>query len=372
MSVKRAPNGGWAAYVRARAPDGQEIRARRQSSRWNRRDAERWEAETRRRIEAGVWGEEKRGAAPTIAEYVEQYCREQVARGLKPSTMKSKRGTFEHWIVPHLGSVRLDQVKTAHFTKLRTAMVEAGRAPKTVNNVLVDLSAVVRWWHQQEDLPPPTFRANLVKVPKNRAPKFYDFGTYESLVRSAGQVGPESLAIVLLAGDAGLRMSEIRALHRGDLELGAQRSTVMVQRSREDDEEIPTKGWTIRTVPLTRRLAAALRSLPRHLRDPHVFLNREGHPLTRKELEVRVWQAQRAAGLKRDGVHILRHTFCSHLAMRGAAVGSIRELAGHESITTTQGYMHLAASALDDAIALLEPQGQHEANSEGQRMKKAP
>jgi len=34
-------------------------------------------------------------------------------------------------------------------------------------------------------------------------------------------------------------------------------------------------------------------------------------------------------------VHILRHTFCSHLAMRGAAVRAIQELAGHADLTTT-------------------------------------
>ena len=52
-------------------------------------------------------------------------------------------------------------------------------------------------------------------------------------------------------------------------------------------------------------------------------------------------------------VHKLRHTFCSHLAMRGAPVKAIQELAGHESLTTTLRYMHLSPSARDQAIALL-------------------
>jgi site-specific recombinase XerD len=40
-----------------------------------------------------------------------------------------------------------------------------------------------------------------------------------------------------------------------------------------------------------------------------------------------VRSAQRAAGLPEQGVHILRHTFCSHLAMRGAPARAIQELA---------------------------------------------
>jgi len=53
-------------------------------------------------------------------------------------------------------------------------------------------------------------------------------------------------------------------------------------------------------------------------------------------------------------VHILRHTFCSHLAMRGAPARAIRELAGHQDLDTTQRYMHLSPAALDAAIRLLE------------------
>ena len=61
----------------------------------------------------------------------------------------------------------------------------------------------------------------------------------------------------------------------------------------------------------------------------------------------------RRANVKR-GVHILRHTFCSHLAMRGAPARAIQELAGHQDLATTQHYMHLSPAALDAAIRLLE------------------
>ena len=50
----------------------------------------------------------------------------------------------------------------------------------------------------------------------------------------------------------------------------------------------------------------------------------------------------------------LRHTFCSHLAMRGAPARAIQELAGHQDLITTQRYMHLSAAAIEGAIRLLE------------------
>jgi len=53
----------------------------------------------------------------------------------------------------------------------------------------------------------------------------------------------------------------------------------------------------------------------------------------------------------------LRHTFCSHLAMRGAPARAIQELAGHKDLATTQRYMHLSPAALDSAIRLLDGSG---------------
>ena len=53
-------------------------------------------------------------------------------------------------------------------------------------------------------------------------------------------------------------------------------------------------------------------------------------------------RAARRAQIAQNGVHRLRHTFCSHLAMRGAPARAIQELAGHQDLMTTQRYMHLS------------------------------
>ena len=55
--------------------------------------------------------------------------------------------------------------------------------------------------------------------------------------------------------------------------------------------------------------------------------------------------------------YVLRHTFCSHLAMRGAPARAIQELAGHSELGVTQRYTHLSPAALDAAIQLLDGRG---------------
>ena len=64
------------------------------------------------------------------------------------------------------------------------------------------------------------------------------------------------------------------------------------------------------------------------------------------------------------GVHILRHTFCSHLAVRGAPGRAIQELAGHQELSITQRYMHLSPFALNAAIRLLDERAEPQTRGE--------
>jgi site-specific recombinase XerD len=113
-----------------------------------------------------------------------------------------------------------------------------------------------------------------------------------------------------------------------------------------------TKGDCIRHVPLTIRLGQALRS-HRHLRGERVPCQDDGRSMTQKVVQDHVRRAARRANVK-PGVHILRHTFCSHLAMRGAPARAIQAAAGHQDLSTTQRYMHVSPAAVEDAIRLLD------------------
>jgi site-specific recombinase XerD len=112
------------------------------------------------------------------------------------------------------------------------------------------------------------------------------------------------------------------------------------------------KGGRLRYVPLTLALTEALRA-GRHLRGPRVGCQGQGEPLTQKVVRGLMQHVARRANV-RPGVHILRHTFCSHLSTRGAPARAIQELAGHQDLATTQRYTHLSHAALDAAIRLLD------------------
>jgi site-specific recombinase XerD len=126
-----------------------------------------------------------------------------------------------------------------------------------------------------------------------------------------------------------------------------------IQRSEWRGHVTVPKSGRLRYVPMTARLAAALEE-HRHLKGPRVLCLDDGASLTQEVVGKCVRKAGRKAGVLASGAHRLRHTFCSHLAMRGAPARAIQELAGHQDLGTTQRYMHLSPTAIEDAIRLLE------------------
>jgi site-specific recombinase XerD len=105
--------------------------------------------------------------------------------------------------------------------------------------------------------------------------------------------------------------------------------------------------------PLGEDVHVALKT-HRHLRSPLVFCNADGRMLTDSEQKNPLPHACKRAGLRSVGWHTLRHSFASHLAMRGVTLKVIQELLGHASILMTMRYAHLAPQITRDAVRMLD------------------
>lgn len=67
-----------------------------------------------------------------------------------------------------------------------------------------------------------------------------------------------------------------------------------------------------------------------------------------------LWSACDRAKLRRIGWHVLRHTFASHLVMRGQPLKAVQELLGHSTIKMTERYAHLSPDVRRNAVAVLD------------------
>ncbi|MCX2681477.1 site-specific tyrosine recombinase XerD [Galbibacter sp. EGI 63066] len=90
--------------------------------------------------------------------------------------------------------------------------------------------------------------------------------------------------------------------------------------------------------------------------EDHVFLNRRGKGLTRAMIFTVIKRTTEKAGIKKNiSPHTFRHSFATHLLQGGADLRAIQQMLGHESITTTEVYMHLNRKDLAKAIDEFHP-----------------
>lgn len=127
---------------------------------------------------------------------------------------------------------------------------------------------------------------------------------------------------------------------------------------------IEGKGSKQRIVPISPGAASAIEeylavrnaSPVRPSEEDILFLNRRGARLTRVMIFYIVRQLAELAGVtKKVSPHTLRHSFATHLLEGGANLRAIQQMLGHESIATTEIYVHLDASRLRRQLLLHHP-----------------
>ncbi|HYM81908.1 MAG TPA: tyrosine recombinase XerC [Candidatus Limnocylindria bacterium] len=157
-------------------------------------------------------------------------------------------------------------------------------------------------------------------------------------------------ALLELTYSAGLRLSELVGLNRGDVD---SKSGLLRVRGKGRRERVVPAGQ-LALGALARYLAGDGRTVGRG--DEPVFAGARGGRLSGRTVQ-RVVQRRLGEVARGLGVtpHALRHSFATHLLDRGADLRAIQELLGHRSLTTTQIYTHVSQSRLRKAYQLAHP-----------------
>jgi integrase len=309
----------------------------------------------RRRI-AELMGEAKplhvKSTAPTLAEFQAIYLEHSEAKN-EHSTVRTKRQTLRDYLVPAFGPYRLDEITFARIEDFKNGLVieddgEDGEAlkPKTANNILSMLRRLLVLAKKRgviESLP------DIEWFPTEASA--FDFLTFEESELLIECADPEWRCMIMVGLKCGLRQAELLGLRWEDVDL--KNGRIMVRRSIVLGRVKGTKTRRIREVPLGEDVALEL-ARHRHLRGPWVFSDTDGNFLTTGECKWPLYRACEGARLRRIGWHVLRHTFCSQLAMQGAQPSAIQRLAGHTTLRMTERYMHLSPHVTRDAVKLLD------------------
>lgn len=277
-------------------------------------------------------------------------------RGLSPNTRAAycaDAGRLAAWLDEHgrgLTTASADDLQ-AFLCDLH----DLGIAPRSQARVISGIKSLYRFMRMERLLDEnPSL---LIDAPRlgRHLPDVLRVDEVDAMLAAIDTTRPHAQrnrAIIETLFSCGLRVSELVELEisRLNLELGYL--------------SVVGKGSKERMVPVSSSAVAELRAwLAEREEYPvkaghegYVFLNRSGRKLTRVMVFYIVRDLAAAAGIRKEiSPHTLRHSFATALLEGGANLRSIQQMLGHESIATTEIYLHLDNARLRDEILRCHP-----------------
>jgi integrase/recombinase XerD len=289
--------------------------------------------------------------APPFDELLDDYRRHlRLERGLAPNTIAAYTADlrrFSTWLDAHRLTVLA--LTPGQASMYLDDVVHTGVAPPTAGRKVAALRSLYRFLQLEERLAAnPTAKLRPPQTPRP-LPRVLQEIEVARLLEAPSGSSPLTLrdrALLELLYSSGLRASEAIQLAISDVDLAAGELNVR-----------HGKGDKQRIVPIGRGAITAVRDYLAHSRPALVkdrpvdalIVGRPGRALTRQAVHKIVMGHARTAGLDaKMTVHTLRHSFATHMLIRGGDVRAVQDLLGHASLATTQVYTHLA---IDDVKA---------------------
>ena len=238
-------------------------------------------------------------------------------------------------------------VDRMHLRRYLASLGTRKLARATIARKVAALRSYFSWLVRQGRLGSDPTRTLRAPSGGGRLPRVLSKGEMNSLLDVGAEtaVDRRDLAVLELLYAAGLRVSELCGLDRGDVDLRHRTVTVL------------GKGGKQRRVPVHDAAVAALEAWLREGRDDMegppeaAFVNRRGARLGPRD--VRRILDRRSTSPTHP--HALRHTYATHLLDGGADLRVVQELLGHASLATTQVYTHVSKERLRSVYGNTHP-----------------
>jgi integrase len=273
----------------------------------------------------------------------------------KKKTIYDETLIFKNWLAPALGKLPIKDVAKFHIEKLKKKMLDAGKAPRSVQYTFAIFRQV--WNHAQgSGLVSGKCPTATVKTPRidNRRTRYLTREQAAELLAELCPISQQVHDVALLSLHTGMRAGEVFSLTWGHVD--AARGQISI---------VDTKSGRNRTAYMTDAVRAMFTRLYGKGQDSSalVFPDTKGGRI--KAISKTFDKTVKALGLN-EGVndprqrvvfHTLRHTFASWLVENGTNLFTVRELLGHSTIAMTERYSHVSAGALKAAVKQLENGG---------------
>lgn len=319
-------------------------------------------AEARKTQSGGLVGGEQ-----TVRDYLNHWAEHIIKVKIRHTSHLAYRTRLGH-LIPHLGTIRLQDLRAQHIQACYAALLDSGMAPATVRAIHVALSSALQRAVKDEVLGKnPALAVELPRVPK---PALTVLSREQLRRLMDGTTDDRFHALWTILATTGLRIGEALALRWDDINVDAAqlqvRRTLQHKRGAGLVTDDPKTASSRRTVHLTSRAVTALRAQQQQQRldrlaamtwEEHdlVFPTRRGTLTSEGTIGAAFKRTLTRCELPEVRVHDLRHSLATMLLRDGVHVKVVSEMLGHASITITlQAYAHVLPSMHQEAMGRLD------------------
>lgn len=282
---------------------------------------------------------------PTFEDFANRWFETYVSTNAKPSTQRSYRRLLDAGLIPAFGGLDLAAITNPLIEEFKAERLRAGNSAKTINGYLIVLRRCLVAAYEREYVP----KVPRVQWMKESPPSFDFLTSAESGRLLAHATDRRGRPLILCALRTGMRAGELIGLRWEDVNL--EKRILTVRRSIVRGFVSSPKTNRIRHVPISVDLEEELRKIRSD--QGYVFGYAAERPLSYKAALKLLRRAGKQAGMRRLGLHTLRHTFASQLAAEGIPLLAIQMLLGHSTIEMTQRYAHLAPNFFTGVVNVL-------------------
>ncbi len=253
-------------------------------------------------------------------------------------------------------TIRPEEVKTSELKEFIHWIASLGVSLRSQARIISGMRAFFRYLLMENLI--QVNPANQLDLPRmgRKLPVTLDVAEIEAMISAIDKSTPEgqrNKAIIETLYACGLRVSEVAGLKISGLHFPAGYIRVIGKGDKERLIPVGQKAMDEITWYLDRIRPGV--PVQRGMED-YLFLNRRGRKLTRVMVFLIVKDLATKAGIRKTiSPHTFRHSFATHLVEGGADLRAVQEMLGHESITTTEIYMHLDRDFLRSTILQYHP-----------------
>ncbi len=268
----------------------------------------------------------------------------QLERGLSLNTIKAYKRDLNkliHWLEENevnMSPVQINQDVLRSYVYALAKTIQPRSQARSISSLKAFFEFLILERYR-EDQP-----MELIETPKigRKLPDTLSTKEIDALINSIDRStleGERNRVILETLYACGLRVSELITLKISDLFF--EEGFLKVTGKGEKQRFVPIGTYTIKMIQTYRNeIRVHIPVKPEHT--DTLFLNRRGAGLTRAMIFHIIKEQAIIAGIKKTiSPHTFRHSFATHLLENGADLRSIQMMLGHESITTTEIYMHV-------------------------------